>query len=87
MATSGADSSRLARDEERGAPVVVYLDATKTSLWGPELVHYNVEHVPTFIVLDSRDGKGHRRVVGKTSRVDSEEIVLKGLERLLNGLT
>ena len=68
-----------------GVPALVLLDATVPALWGPELVHYSVVQVPTFVVLGAADRRtGQRRVIGKTTRVDSAHHVLEGLARLLD---
>jgi hypothetical protein len=79
------------RDEAPGAPrptyTTLHLDASNTALWGPEIVHYNVDQVPCFVVLDRVRLEDEWRVVGKTVCVSSADGVLEALEKLLSKVT
>ena len=68
----------------REEPLFLYLDASNTARWGPEIVQFDIESVPCFVVLEARDRRsGARRVVGKTTCVEGKVCVLEGLDHLL----
>lgn len=47
--------------KERGDVKVVEIDSLNKDDWAPELIRYNIEKVPCFVLLNSRG-----RAIGKT---------------------
>jgi hypothetical protein len=69
---------------------LLYLDASNTALWGPEIVFYSVDQVPCLVVVDRARlrsargiGRGQASVIGKTVCVSSADRVQEALHTLL----
>ena len=57
---------------------IVRIDSSKVDAWGPELIRYNIETVPCFVLLDNTGN-----AVGKTVAFANTKVVEKALESLI----
>lgn len=57
---------------------IVKIDSSKVDVWGPELIRYNIETVPCFVLLDHTGN-----AVGKTAVFAHTQVVEKALESLI----
>ena len=58
---------------------IVRIDSSKVDVWGPELIRYNIETVPCFVLLDHTGN-----AVGKTVAFENKQVVEKALKSLLS---
>lgn len=64
--------------KERGELKVVEIDSLNRDEWAPELIRYNIEKIPCFVLLDSTG-----RAIGKTGDPISVDFMRDALETLI----
>jgi len=63
---------------EKSGVLVARIDSSKAATWAPELIGYDVETVPCFVLLDRKG-----RAVGRTIAPYSRDKMKRGIELLV----
>ena len=64
--------------QQQGTVEVVRIDSLQ-SCWGPEILHYNIETIPCFVLLNEKG-----QAVGKTLSTKHKAAVEQALDSLLS---
>lgn len=64
--------------ERRKTIQVVRIDSSNVDTWGPELLRYNIETIPCFVLLDQSGN-----AIGKTVAFSTKQVVERALVTLL----